>query len=124
MKAALDLLREIRSRSGPVGISSFRRTENAQKVVVVPDSDLDSSRVTEIRENVAAVRLWSSRYGEVWLALDPCIIEELEGEEQTREAPRPVIVPEDVARLRGKSEEEVRAVLEVVAAFPGARVVQ
>lgn len=78
----------------------------------------------EVRERLGAVLIRSLRYGEVWIALDPCMATELAAEEAGRENPRPVLVTEDLVRLRGRSEEAVRAALEVARAFPGARVLQ
>ncbi len=80
--------------------------------------------ILDAEEQLGAVLLRSPRYGEVWVALDPCIASELQAEEQARETPRPVLLVEDVARLRGQSPEAVQAVLRVAAAFPEARVIQ
>ena len=35
---------------------------------------------------------------------------------------RPVLLPEDVAALKGKPEAAVRAVLEILSCFPGSRI--
>jgi len=40
-----------------------------------------------------------------------------------RVVPRPVLLADDVTRLRGRSEEMVRATIAVLATFPAARVV-
>lgn len=77
----------------------------------------------EVRERVAAVLIRSPVYGEVWIALDRCMVLELAAEEKTRPDPRPVLVAEDLVRLRGRSEQTIRAELEIARAFPGARVV-
>jgi hypothetical protein len=69
-----------------------------------------------------AVLVDSPRFGEVWVALTDEMAVSLQDEEQRREAPRPVLVPEDLARLQGRSQEAIRAVLNVVAVFPGARI--
>ena len=66
----------------------------------------------------------SPRFGEVWVVLELGMAPELVAEEAGREEPGPVLVAEDVARLRGKPDEMVRAVLAVVAVFPSARLVQ
>lgn len=81
---------------------------------------LTDARVVEVRERIAAVRLRSPVYGDVWLALDPGTAAAL-----AAEAPGvPVLSQEDVVRLRSQSPEMVLAVLGVMAAFPGARMVQ
>ena len=48
----------------------------------------------------------------------------LAAEEGARSRPRPVLTPEDIARLAGKSDAMVAAALEVARTFPGSRVVQ
>ena len=75
------------------------------------------------RERLGAVLIDSPRFGEVWIALDPCMAAELVAEEDASEEPRPVLLAEDVARLRGKSQAEIASSLEVLRRFPGARVV-
>ncbi len=89
-----------------------------------PGEDLDDAPIVESRQQIGAVRIRSAKYGVVWLALTASVAAELRAEEASREAPRPVLTGEDVARLRGKSEAAVRAVVEVATAFPGARVLQ
>lgn len=76
--------------------------------------------LVEARERLGAVLVRSAHYGEIWLALDPCMVAELVAEDGA--SPRPVLLVEDVARLRGKSKAAIRAVLEVARVFPGARV--
>lgn len=85
---------------------------------------LDPAGVIETRDGPGAVRIRSKAYGEVWIALDPCMVPELVAEEARHTSPRPVLLASDVARLRGKPEAAIRAVLEVARAFPGARVLQ
>ena len=78
-----------------------------------------------MREVIAAVLIRSRRFGcEVWIALVPGMADEIRVEEQRRPDPRPVLTVEDTARLRGKPEAAVRALLEVAGAFPGSRVIQ
>lgn len=108
MSSALELLREIRAR---------REASSSESPPV------ESAPITETRERLGAVLVRSPHFGEVWVVLDPCEAPELEAEEQAREEPRPVLHVEDVARLRGKPEAAVRAALETLRAFPGARVV-
>ena len=91
---------------------------------VIADLTTTSDPILDPEEKIGAVLLRSPRYGEVWLALDACAVPELRVAEQARETPRPVLLAEDVARLRGRSPEAVQAVLRVAAAFPGARVIQ
>ena len=52
------------------------------------------------------------------------LADELRAEEAQRPDPRPVVLPEDVTQFRGKPPEAIQAALEVIRAFPGARVVQ
>jgi hypothetical protein len=85
---------------------------------------LDHLPIVEARERLGAVLLGSPRFGEVWLALDPCIVDELAAEEAQRAEPRPVLLAADVVRLRGKPEGAIRAALEVARAWPGSRVLQ
>lgn len=80
--------------------------------------------VIETREQVGAVLIRSPRFGEVWVALEPGMAPELVAEEAARAEPRPVLLAEDVAKLRGKSEEMIRATLAVLGTFPGARLIQ
>jgi hypothetical protein len=71
---------------------------------------------------IGAVRIRTPKFGSIWLALDETTADELRAEEQQREHPRPVLMEEDVAHLENKSEEMIRAALEVIRAFPGARI--
>jgi hypothetical protein len=71
---------------------------------------------------IGAVRIRTKKFGSIWLALDETTADELRAEEQQREHPRPVLMEEDVAHLENKSEEAIRAALEVIRAFPGARI--
>jgi hypothetical protein len=66
----------------------------------------------------------SPRFGEVWLALEPSRVDQLAAEEARRADPRPVLLAEDVARLRGRDDEMIRATLAVWATFPSARLIQ
>jgi len=52
------------------------------------------------------------------------MLAELIAEEVGRGEPRPVLLVADVARLRGKSDEMIRAALAVLATFPSARLIQ
>ena len=88
------------------------------------DQALDEAAIADARARVGAVLVDSHRFGQVWIALDPCLVPDLHAEEQARGVPRPVLLVEDVARLRGKPERAVRAVLQAAAVFPGVRVVQ
>jgi hypothetical protein len=86
-------------------------------------SDLLGAPIEGVREQVGAVLVRSPCYGEIWLALDACVVGEIAAEESSQARPRPVLLVGDVARLRGKPEAMIRAALEVARAFPGARVV-
>ncbi len=83
-----------------------------------------NGQIVQIREEVGAGLIASPRYGEVWIALTPGMAAELRAEEAQRSEPRPVLLPDDIAALRGKSEAAICAALEVARAFPGARVIQ
>ena len=86
--------------------------------------DLAGAPIAETRsEDVGAVRVESPRFGPVWIGLTPGMADEIRAEEAQRSEPRPVLLTDDIAALRGKSEAAVRAALEVARAFPGARVV-
>jgi hypothetical protein len=83
----------------------------------------DDGVVTGFRERLGAV-LVRSRFGEVWLALDPCMLGSLAAEESARPDPRAVLRVEDALRLRGKPDAAIRGALEVARAFPGVQVLQ
>ena len=91
---------------------------------VIADLTTTHDPILDPEEQIGAVLFRSPRYGEVWLALEACIVPELRVAEQARETPRPVLLAEDVAWLQGRPPEAVQAVLRVAAAFPGARVIQ
>ena len=78
-----------------------------------------------LREEQAAVLMRSRRFGcDVWVALSDEIAAEILIEEQQRESPRPVLRQSDLKRLDEMPEDLVRAVLNVAAVFPGARILQ
>ena len=52
------------------------------------------------------------------------MVAQLAAEEARRADPRPALLAEDVARLRGKAHEMIRATLAVWATFPSARLIQ
>ncbi len=83
---------------------------------------LAEAPVIESRQEPGAVLIQSPRFGPVWIALTPGMADEHWGEEAQRLESRPVLLTDDIAKLRGKSEAAVRAALEVARAFPGARV--
>jgi len=76
-------------------------------------------------EEPVAYLIRSRKFGrDVWVALSSEIAAEILIEEQQRESPRPVLRQSDLKRLDGMSEDLVRAVLNVAAVFPGARILQ
>ncbi len=79
----------------------------------VEDEGLDGA-LLEARTDWGAVRL-GTPYGEVWLARTTEVADGLVAEGTHL----PVLLPEDVAALRGKGDEAIRAVLEVRRVFPG-----
>lgn len=87
-----------------------------------PVPAIADDEVSEARQRLGAVLIRSNRFGEVWLALDPCMAPDLEAEESGRSEPRPVLLAEDLTRLHGRSDEAIAASLEVLRAFPGARI--
>ena len=57
------------------------------------------------------------------IATDTGVAAAIRVEEQHRNQPRPVVMFDDMDRLQGKSEKAIRGALEVIRAFPGARVI-
>lgn len=86
--------------------------------------DLTEGDALETRARLGSVLIRSPRFGEVWIAFGEDVATELQAEESERAEPRPVLLPADIATLRGKPEAAIRAALEVARAFPGARVMQ
>jgi hypothetical protein len=83
-------------------------------------ADLAEAPVVAVREHVAAVRVHSPLYGDVWICLEPALLEGLR-----EEADRlPVLTVADVERLRGKPEAAIRAALATLTLFTGSRVLQ
>lgn len=87
-------------------------------------SELEIGPIVEVKSAIAAVVIDSKRYGEVWLVLDPRMVDELAAEEATRSNPRPILRAEDVVRFKGRPEGAVQAALDVLRVFPGTRVIQ
>jgi hypothetical protein len=108
--AFLRRLREIRDHGSEPSL------EPAENPIV-------DARLLEARCEIGAVRLHGP-LGELWVCLDPCALPRLVAEEAALEVPRPVLLAEDVARLRGKSDEAIQGALEVIRSFPGGRVLQ
>jgi hypothetical protein len=88
------------------------------------DDPLESAPALEVRQQIGAVLIDSPRYGEAWVVLSPRLEWQLRAEESERPNPRPVLTAADLALLDGKSPEMVEAILNTLAAFPGARVLQ
>jgi hypothetical protein len=103
---------------------SRQRIGEARARAGTPASELTDAPVVAAREQLGAVLVRSPRFGEVWVVLEPSMAPELAAEEAGRVEPRPVLLAEDVAHLRGKSDQMVRAALAVLAVFPGARLIQ
>jgi hypothetical protein len=93
--------------------------EDSEPLTMLADSEVLASR-----EQIGAVRLRSPKYGDVWVVLEQSMAPELLAEEAAQEDPCAVLLAEDVVKLRGKSEEMIRASLAVLAVFPGARLIQ
>jgi len=82
-------------------------------------SDLTDAPAIAVREQIGAVLL-RSRFGEVWVVLEGSLLAGLRAEEQARPVPRRVLRGDQIARLKGKSDEAIRAVLNTLAVFPEA----
>ena len=76
----------------------------------------------EALSQIGAVLIRSDKFGSVWLAIDQATADEIRAEEKQREKPCPVFMAEDVAHLEIKSERAIRGALEIIRAFPGARI--
>ncbi len=84
----------------------------------------DSGEAAALESGVpAAFLVDSSRYGDVWVATDTGVAAAIRVEEQRRDQPRPVVMLDDMAHLEIKSEKAIRGALEIIRAFPGARIV-
>ncbi len=77
----------------------------------------------EALSQIGAVLIRSDKFGSVWLAIDQATADEIRAEECQRAEPRPILMANDVARLAIKSEKAIRGALEIIRAFPGARVI-
>ncbi len=89
-----------------------------------PLAEADKDRATlGALSRIGGVLLHTAKFGSVWLALDQATADEIRAEEQRREKPCPVLTAEDVAHLESKSEAAILAALEVIRAFPGARII-
>ena len=84
----------------------------------------ESASPIEVRQQIGAVLIDSPRFGQVWLALDSCMADQLRAEEPERTDPRPVLTAADLAHLEGKPPAMVEAMLNTLTAFPDSRVVQ
>jgi hypothetical protein len=79
-------------------------------------------QIAEATDPPGAVLINSPRFGEVWLALTPEWAKALRDDEDWQVEPRPVLTPDDIERLQGRSPEAIRAFLTVAAAIPGAEI--
>ena len=92
-----------------------------------PEFDLVNSPVAEIRMIRAQLRpklIRLTGYGEVWLTLTDKMAAEIGENERHRDAPRPVVLIDDLTGLRTKSTAMTKLILNVLKVFPGARVTQ
>jgi hypothetical protein len=81
----------------------------------------ESASPIEVRQQIGAVLIRSPRFGEVWLALDVCMADQLRAEEGQLSEPRPVLNTADLAHLEGKPPAMVEAMLNTLTAFPDSR---
>ena len=101
-----------------------RRLRDPEHADIGAPTDLDTAPVLATREQLGAVLIRSPRFGEVWLVLEPSMLTEFVAEESSRGDLRPALLAEHVAKLRGKSDEMIRAALRTFATFPSARLTQ
>ena len=111
----------------PVELLEAARQQRAALVELVRQEG-DAPQISDgdlvvTRERLGAVLILSPRFGEVWIALDPCVAPELVAEEAASADPRPVLLASDLPRLRGLPDDVIRASLEALRAFPAAQVV-
>ena len=76
----------------------------------------------EALSQIGAILIRTAKFGPVWVAMDPATADEIRAEERQRDEPCPVLAPEDVTHLEHKSDEAIRGALEVIRAFPSARI--
>jgi hypothetical protein len=88
--------------------------------------EVEAAPIAEARQQIGAVLIRSARFDrEVWIAFSEETAAELQAEEAERAEPRPVLTPSDVMKLKDKSEETIRVVLDTLAVFPrSSRLVQ
>lgn len=100
------------------------RSHKAELIRVLREdpAPLESAPAIEVRQQIGAVLIDSPRFGQVWLALDPCMAGQLQGEESQRTDPRPVLTTENLGHLEGKPPAMIEAVLNTITVFPDARV--
>jgi hypothetical protein len=116
---ALDpgLLAKLKAHRDEV-LDELRRGERGSAAQTTDGSFVDAE------EQIAAVRLRSATFGDVWLARDDRVAEELVAELEEADQCIPVFTFEEAPLLRGKSERMLRALLTAKAALPGSRLLQ
>ena len=82
------------------------------------------SSLINAEEQLAAVRLRSATFGDVWLARDEEIAAELITEVEAAGQWIPVFTFEGIPLLRGKSQRMLQVLLTAKAALPGSRLLQ
>ena len=107
-----ELVEHLRANKGEV-LAHLEREDVAGK----------SPATLEALSQIGAVLIRTAKFGSIWLALDQATADEIRAEEQQSEKPCPVLTAADVAHLEIKSEAAIRGALEVIRAFPGARIV-
>jgi hypothetical protein len=122
------LLQELHSRGVQLAPEGDRIRYRAPRGVLTPDLKAKLSEhkaeVLSVLQAQGAVLIASPRFGEVWMALDPCMADQLRAEESQRTDPRPVLTAADLAHLEDRSPQMVEAMLNTITAFPGTRVLQ
>jgi hypothetical protein len=88
-----------------------------------PVQDDDGSLV-DSAEQIGAVLLRSRRFGDVWLARDDRVADELVAELAATGQATPVLTYAEAPLLRGKSDRMLRALLTAKSALPGSRLLQ
>ena len=86
--------------------------------------ELESASIVETRESLVAVRIRSRSLGrDLWLARDARTAREL-CQDETASERLPILLYDEIPKLRGKSSRMLNALLDTKQVFPGAQVVQ
>ena len=109
-----ELRKAIRAHKAEV-LAELRRDE-ASRFIADP--------IVETRQELGAVLIESTRFGQLWVVLDSRLSDGLRNEEALRPTPRPVLKSSDIEAFCGKSEAMIRATLIALVVFPGSELIQ